>query len=126
MCSILLVLIVAQPEQRPFTSPASEAPEYGYALSPAEAVAGWMALFDGKTRTGWSGAEVERRSLAGGMTTSVFGGCTLKGEAERAGEIAVGDLVFSVPAGKFERSIEVKKAGPVRLIAGLSVRSLLL
>lgn len=126
MWFLLVALMAAQPEKKPFTSPASAAPEYGHGLSADEARAGWMALFDGRTLSGWSGGKVEGRSLAGGQTTSPFGNCELKGEAERAGEIAVGEQVLSVPAGSFERSFTVGKPGPVRLVAGLGVKTLLL
>src|SRR5262245_15237950 len=126
MWPLLIPLILSQAEKRPFTSPTSPTPEYGHGLSAEEARAGWIALFDGETATGWSGAEVERGRLAGGKTTSAFGNCDVRGETERAGEIAVGDRVLAVPLGKFERSFTSEKAVPVRLIDGLRVKSLAL
>src|SRR5262249_40498805 len=89
MLILVLALIGAEPENRPFTSPASADPEYGHGLSAEQARAGWISLFDGRSLTGWKRGEIERGSLGGGQTTTSFGSCELQGEAEAAGEIAV-------------------------------------
>lgn len=126
MWILIAALIAVEPEKKPFTTPASAVPEYGYGLSAEAAQAGWIALYDGRSLTGWTGAEVKGRSLAGGHTTSSFGSCELRGEAELAGEIAVGDQAQSVPAGYFKCSYAVRKPGPVRLIGSLAVTKLVL
>src|SRR4051794_13117948 len=65
-------------------------PEYGRGVSPREAEAGWIALFDGETDFGWSGAKASEGLLSGGATTSEFGPCELRAVVERAGTITVG------------------------------------
>ncbi|MBI3862760.1 MAG: DUF1080 domain-containing protein [Planctomycetia bacterium] len=126
MWTLLLAILVAQPEKRPFTSPESAQPEYGYGLSADDARAGWIALFDGQTTFGWEAASVDAKILASGTTTCVFGSCELKGEAAAAGEITVADQALSVPAGRFERRITVKSPGPIRLRQGVKLKSVLL
>lgn len=125
MWTLILALIAADPEKRPFTSPASAAPEYGHGLSAEEARAGWIALYDGRTAFGWTDATVENQTLSGGQTTSIFGNCELKGEAATGGQMTVGDQTLSITAGKFDRSIKIGKPGPVRLGTGLIVKTLL-
>jgi hypothetical protein len=95
-------------------------------LSAEAALAGWIALYDGETTFGWSDATVEQQTLFRGRTTSHFGNCELQGEAAAGGEITIGDQVWSAPAGKFQRSITVSKPGPLRLGAGVGIKSLLL
>src|SRR5262245_13835707 len=126
MWPFLLALMLAQTETRPFTSPASANPEYGHGVSPEEARAGWIAVYDGRTSSGWSGAEIERRMIGAGITTSWFGSCDLKGAATSAGEITVGDQVLKVASGTFAGSLTVEKPGPVRLSASIGVTRLLL
>src|SRR5687768_7608138 len=88
MLIVLLALFAAEP--LPFTSPASPQPEYGHELTADEALAGWIALFDGETTFGWSDAAVENGSLTRGHTASPFGSCEIKGKAETAGQMTIG------------------------------------
>jgi len=124
MWILVLALIGSEPEKRPFTSPASADPEFGHGLSAEHARAGWIALFDGRSLTGWEAGEIDRGLLGGGQTTTSFASCDLQGVADRAGEISVGDRVLFVPAGHFKRSCTVSKPGPVRLVGGLAVKEL--
>lgn len=126
MWTLILALIAADPEKRPFTSPASATPEYGQGLSAEEARAGWIALYDGRTEFGWTDSTVENQALSGGQTTSIFGNCELKGEAATGGQMTVGDQTLSIKAGAFERSIKIGKPGPVVLSAGTRIKSLVL
>ena len=124
MLTIIFLLLAAEP--LPFTSPASPQPEYGHALTAKEAQEGWIALFDGETTFGWSGAAVEKQTLSGGQTTSPFGACEIKGELAAGGDMKIGDQALSLPAGKFKQTVRVGTAGPIRLGEGLALKSLLL
>jgi hypothetical protein len=126
MWILVLALIAAEPEKKPFTSPASPAPEYGHGLSAEEARAGWIALYDGRSFMSWSDAEIERKMIGGGKTTTRFGSCELKGVATSAGEITVGDQTLKVAAGSFEGMLTVGKPGPVRLGESVGITTLLL
>ena len=98
-------------------------PEYGRGLSPTEAEAGWIALFDGATDFGWSGARRADGLLAGGVTTIEFGRCELRAVVEQAGTITVGGRGLS---GR-PRAVgppRVGGRGPIRLSDGAVVREL--
>lgn len=93
-------------------------------MTAADALDGWLALFDGETTFGWSDAEVKDGRLIRGRTTSVFGNCELKGEATAAGTILFGVQSLEIPAGKFKKTIELTSACEMRLGAGISFRTL--
>lgn len=125
MWTLLFAVLAADP-QRPFTSPISPAPEYGFGLSAADAREGWIALYDGETTFGWKEGAVERQRLIRGETTSAFGSCEVKGEAMAAGEVIFGEQRVSIAAGTFSKSIHVGKPGPLMLASGIAFKSLLL
>src|SRR5689334_8567305 len=102
MYALLYLLIAAQLPGQTFTSPGSPKPEYGHGLSAEEASAGWIALFDGATTFGWTGAAVEKDVLVAGTTTSSFGRCRIKGEATAGGQLSVGNQNGTINPGKFD------------------------
>jgi hypothetical protein len=126
MLTLLLVLLAADPEPNPFTSPKSPAAEYGHGLTAEQARDGWIALFDGETAFGWQEGKVESGALSAGRTTSKFGSCELKGEATSAGELQLGDAVVELPSGRFKLELAVDKPGYLRFNKGAAVKSLLL
>jgi hypothetical protein len=123
MWLVLLILATAQ-ETSPFTSPASDAPEYGHRLSAEEAGAGWLALFDGASTFGWTNGVAEHGILTEGSTTTSFGPAHLKGAAARAGIMRVGMRSFDVAAGDFDFKLTPDKPTPIKLESGLAIKSL--
>lgn len=126
MWTLCLLLLAADPENRPFTTPKSDKPEYGYGLTAEQAHDGWITLFDGQTTFGWNGAKIAGASISNGRTTGAFGSCELKGEVANAGELRVGDQVIKLQAGSFKVVVRGEKAAPIQLGDGLSVKSLAL
>ena len=98
-------------------------PEYGRGVSPREAEAGWIALFDGATEFGWSGAKAADALLAGGETSIEFGPFELRAVVERAGTITVGGVDYLLAPGPWTLP-ESKGQGPIRLSPGAAVREL--
>ena len=99
------------------------AAERGHGLTEAEAAAGWLSLYDGKTTFGWDGARLVDGRLVGGTTTTEFGDCELRGDVERGGTLVVGGKSVTVEAGRLViRS--TGRRGPVRLDDRVVVRSL--
>ena len=89
-------------------------PEYGYRLTPAKALEGWISLFDGKTTFGFEGAKVEDGQLIGGRTTSEFGDYQLEAWLRKPGTLTLGGRQIEV--GPKSRMIEVKHGrGPIIL-----------
>lgn len=124
MWSLILLIVSAPPESKAFTSPATEAAEYGHSLTKEQALEGWIALFDGATTFGWQGAEVRDGAIVGGTATSSFGACQLQGEATSTGEIRIGDQIVKVVAGKFQHQLFIKTPAPIALQPGLQLKSL--
>jgi enamine deaminase RidA (YjgF/YER057c/UK114 family) len=100
-------------------------PEYGYTLSEQKVRDGWISLFDGKTAFGWSGAKVEKGSLSGGMTTTLFGNCSIQVNLDEPGDLFDGDKRIPLQRGKYEIVQAPQKPVPLRLGAGASVRSII-
>lgn len=124
MWTLYVALLVCQPATRPFTTPASDTPEYGHGLSATEARDGWIALFDGQSTFGWNDSAVDGQALSGGQTTTIFGSCDLKGEAVAAGQISLGERIITVGSGEFECTIIAAKPGAIRLSRGIGIKSL--
>ncbi len=93
----LLLLTLAAGEEG-FTQPLKDEKspaEFGHRLSKEEALAGWIALFDGETTFGFREAKLETIDkaavLSGGTTTSPFHNYTLKINVIRAGTLRAGE-----------------------------------
>jgi hypothetical protein len=99
------------------------APEWGHGLTEEEARAGWISLFDGRTPLGWTGTKVVEGKLVGGMTTTAFGECAIKGDIERGGTIAVADRAIAAADGPIALA-STGRHGRIRLDDGMSVRTL--
>lgn len=104
--------------------PEHGAAEQGHRLSPDDAAAGWLALFDGESTLGWRGARVESGALAGGETTLRIPDSELRAEVSSGGKIMVGDREFDVPAGAWRLDRTGRLSGPLRLGEGVRVTSL--
>jgi hypothetical protein len=126
MWSLLFLLLAADPESKPFTSPADPTPEYGHGLTADLARDGWIALFDGQTTFGWRDAKAESGVLRSGETTSPFASCELAGETAAKGRLQIGDQAVDLPAGSFKLSLRLKTPAVLRLDSGAAVKTLLL
>src|SRR3954465_11335407 len=73
---------------------------WGHGLTDAEAAAGWVSLFDGKTTFGWAGAKLDDGRLGGGTTTTEIGDCELRDDFDRGGTLVVGGKSVTVDAGR--------------------------
>jgi hypothetical protein len=113
--------MIAVPSSR--GTPAS-GPEHGFGLSAAEAAAGWISLFDGATAYGWSGAMVDEDALQGGVTTTSFGKCQVRGEFLGGGTVTIGTQEITVSADKPLAIDATDGRGPIRLGPGVRARSL--
>jgi hypothetical protein len=125
MLILLLALLTADPASRPFTSPQSEAAEYGHGLTAEQARDGWLALFDGETAFGWREGKVSAGSLSAGRTTTKFGNCEIAGETATRGELRVGENVTELPLGKFKLSLQLDSPHSIQLEKGV-IKTLLL
>ena len=99
--------------------------EYGVALAPEQALAGWISLFDGKTSFGWTNAALAENQLAAGKSTSEFGPFELRAEATQPGSLVLGNKKIPLAVGTFTH----KHAGPrgkIALAEGLVLRSLVI
>src|SRR4051812_43029922 len=96
--------------------------ERGHGLSGAEAAAGWVSLFDGKTTYGWAGARLEDGRLVGGTTTTEFGDCEVRGDVERGGSLVVGGKSITVDSGRLVIP-STGRRGPIRLGDRAVIRS---
>lgn len=102
-------------------------PEQGHGLSAADAAAGWIALFDGKSTFGWKDATVKDGVLLGGTTTSEFGNCELRGVLGTGGVMMIGGREVEGRAGEFTLKETLPNSGkpsPIRLGTGTSVKQL--
>lgn len=121
---ILMTILVLAPPNRPFTSPKSTAPEFGYGLTQKDAAAGWISLFDGRSTFGWTGAKVRNGQLIGGSTTTEFGDCELKADIVSGGTMTLGGRSIRVKAGPLHRRIVGR--GPISLGKGVAVKQLVI
>jgi hypothetical protein len=99
------------------------AAEWGHGLSDAEAAAGWVSLFDGRTTFGWAEAGLVNGRLVGGTTTTELGDCELRGDVERGGTLVVGGKSVAIEPGRLVIP-STGRRGPVRLDDRVVVRSL--
>jgi hypothetical protein len=95
----------------------------GHGLTSAEAAAGWLSLFDGKTTFGWSGAKLNGGRLVGGTTTTEIGDCELRGDVELDGTLVVGGRTVTVGAGRLVIP-STGRSGRIRLGDRVAVRTL--
>ncbi len=97
--------------------------EWGHGLTKAEAAAGWISLFDGKTTFGWAGAKLDDGRLGRGTTTTEVGDCEVRGDFEHGGTLVVGGKSLTVEAGRLVIP-STGRRGPIRLGDRVEVRSL--
>ena len=130
LISILLITAAFAAGEEGYTQPLADEKspaEFGYKLSKEEALAGWIALFDGETTFGWRnaklGTEEAQKILVRGETTSPFHRYTLRVNVVSAGKLQT---------DKYELDLEpglqlVKLQHPLstlRLTNGLAVSQL--
>lgn len=72
-------------------------PGLGHGLTEAQANEGWIALFDGKTTTGWKDARIENGCLVAGTSTLVFGPCEYIIDYGKEGQLAWDDWELGKP-----------------------------
>jgi hypothetical protein len=97
--------------------------KWGHGLTDAEAAAGWLSLFDGRTTFGWAEARLIDGRLVGGTSTSELGDCKVRGDVERGGTLFVGGKSVTIEAGRLMIA-STGRRGPVRLDNRVVVRSL--
>lgn len=98
-------------------------------LSLADALAGWIALFDGQTNYGWKDASLNTANgastLRGGTCTTEFADYELRVQAASAGTITLAGQPHSLKPG--ENTFTSRgKLGPIVLSSQATVSSLLL
>jgi enamine deaminase RidA (YjgF/YER057c/UK114 family) len=121
--TIDMIAVPASGEDNPEYGPT----EHGYHLTPEDAAAGWISLFDGETDFGWDGATVKDGVLSGGATTTKFGPIELRATFARDGAIFIGGREMPVKEGPFEledHSADVKQPAEIRLSAGTAITHL--
>jgi enamine deaminase RidA (YjgF/YER057c/UK114 family) len=99
-------------------------PEHGNAISAEESAAGWISLFDGATTLGWNGARAEEGLLRGGVTTTRFGPCQVRGRFAGRGTVFISGQEFAVSADKPLEIERTRVRGPIGLGPGVAIRSL--
>jgi Domain of Unknown Function (DUF1080)/Prolyl oligopeptidase family len=99
--------------------------ERGHRLTPEEAAAGWISLFDGSTTFGWSGARCTPSRLVGGTTSAEFGDCELRGDFDHGGTLIAGGNSVAVKTGRFVIG-STGRRGPIQLSDGASVTNLVI
>ncbi|MBS0207870.1 MAG: neutral/alkaline non-lysosomal ceramidase N-terminal domain-containing protein [Planctomycetes bacterium] len=111
----------------PSTTASAGRPQ-GVALSDAEALDGWLALFDGRSTFGWVGAQLagneSQRSLRGGRTTTRFTCYRLAALVEQPGTIHCGVEVRRVKPGWTVFTVESLLPGAIELADGAAVSAL--
>ena len=118
------------------TSPAAERPEFDTSvpgLSAEEVRAGRIALFDGRTTFGWTGAELRRAAdappnafgeLRGGRTTTEFADFTLFVDVAAAGTLRAGGTTQRLEPGRRTIAVVDAPPQPIELADGLTVRAI--
>lgn len=131
--SLLIIAATIAGGEEGFTQPLQDEKspaEFGYMLKKEEALAGWIALFDGETTFGFREAKVEAprerggpHILVGGETTSPFHNYMLRINVVRAGKLKSDKYEVS-----FEPGLQLIKIGhpisKLRLADGLAVSQL--
>jgi len=127
---LCLWLVAAQPERRDYGPPAPSPAEYGHGLTPEQARAGWLSLFDGYTVFGWQDSKVRDGSLQsgylqGGQTSGPFADLEVIAEIKTAGTITFGTKTLTVPAGTWRATLAGGSPAPLRLSPELTLKSLI-
>lgn len=127
LSSLTLILLSLAAGEEGFTQPLVDEkspPEYGHALTKEQALAGWIALFDGETTFGFREAKLDpgAKVLVAGETTSPFHSYTLKIDVVRAGKLRAGEK-FSVDLPVGLQLIKIAHPpATLRMTDGLAVR----
>jgi hypothetical protein len=119
MCRALLLVLLTS-----IAAGAEPAAGYGHALTPDDARAGWISLFDGTSTFGWTGAAVREGALSDGATTSPIGPLELRADVATGGDLTVGGRTTRVAPGILRETFRPESPAPIRLGHGLAVRSL--
>jgi hypothetical protein len=115
--SWLLAVVLLAGGEEGFTEPLAEEKspaEYGYKLTKEDALAGWIALFDGKTTYGFTGGKAENGTLMAGTTTSPFHNYTLRVNVVKPGKLRAGQFAIELKEG-------VQLANVAHPLAGLQL-----
>ncbi len=112
--------------RQPWTSPPPDSPaEFGHCISPEDAQAGWLSLFDGATTYGWHGGMIARGALTGPATSKTdFAESELRGEVVRAGRLRVGNGIYRLDKGPFSLRVNTTGTFPIKLEDDVSVKHL--
>ncbi len=97
--------------------------ERGLGLTEAQLGEGYIALFDGHTTFGWSGAQVDDGILVG-HSNMVLPMGTIKMDVAKAGILRWGKMSRASNIGKVEHTLDVGRAATfIAMVDGLRVRS---
>ncbi len=107
------------------TQPSDPKPTFGHKLDGELAQRGWLALFDGETTFGWSGATVADGALSGGKSTTAWPWrVDVRATVMKPGRLIFGKKSLPLAIGEFSGTIDVGSAESFELADGLSVSAL--
>lgn len=107
------------------TQPNNAQPTFGHGLGSRLALDGWIALYDGETTFGWTGANTAERALYGGRTTTVWKGrIGVRVKVIKPGRLVCGKESLALGFGTIISEIRSDFAAPLELADGLAVTAL--
>jgi hypothetical protein len=127
LTSLLLILSSLAGGEVGFTEPLAneKSPaEYGHKLTKEDALAGWIALFDGKTTFGFTGGKVTDGALVGGTTTCPFQNYQLRINVVRPGKLRAGDKFVMELSEGLQLAKVAHPLAALQLTDGLAVSQL--
>ena len=107
------------------TQPSDPKPTFGHGLGSRLVSDGWLALYDGETTFGWTGASTADRALYGGRTTTVWKGrIGLRVKVTKPGRLVCGKESLELGFGTIISELRSDLAAPLELADGLAVTAL--
>ncbi|MBA4017710.1 MAG: hypothetical protein C0483_11100 [Pirellula sp.] len=107
------------------TQPSDAKPTFGHALDDDLAQRGWLALFDGETTFGWSGATVADGALSGGRSTTAWPGrIEIRADVTKPGRLVCGQSSLTLPVGKYSGAVQTDGVEAFELVDGLRISAL--
>lgn len=109
------------------TQPKDATPSFGHHVDADLAKLGWIALYDGDTTFGWSGASIADGSLSVGRSTTAWQGTIgVRANVTKPGRLVCGKASLPLAVGSFAGTIQSNVAARLELTGGLSVSAFLI